>query len=36
MGTAQELEARTLLLQSELDYSQANDEIIHAIGRKPE
>ena len=36
MGTAQELEARTLLLQSELDYSQANDEIIHAIGRTPE
>jgi len=25
-----------LLLQSELDYSQANDEIIHAIGRTPE
>ena len=36
MGTAQELDARTLLLQSELDYSQANDEIIHAIGRTPE
>lgn len=36
LGTAQELEARTLLLQSELDYSQANDEIIHAIGRTPE
>jgi outer membrane protein TolC len=36
MGTAQELEARTLLLQSELDYSQANEEIIHAIGRTPE
>jgi outer membrane protein len=36
MGTAQELEARTLLLQSQLDYTQANDEIIHAIGRTPE
>lgn len=36
MATAQELDARTLLLQSELDYSQANDEIIHAIGRTPE
>jgi outer membrane protein TolC len=36
LGTAQELEARTLLLQSELDYSQADDEIIHAIGRTPE
>jgi outer membrane protein TolC len=36
MGTAQELEARTSLLQSELDYALANDEIIHAIGRTPE
>jgi outer membrane protein TolC len=36
MGTAQELEARTLLLQSQLDYSQANDEVIHAMGRTPE
>jgi outer membrane protein TolC len=36
MGTAQELDARTLLLQSQLDYTQANDEIIHAIGRTPE
>jgi outer membrane protein TolC len=35
-GTAQELDARTLLLQSQLDYTQANDEIIHAIGRAPE
>jgi outer membrane protein TolC len=32
MGTAQELEARTLLLQSQLDYIQANDEVIHAMG----
>ena len=36
MGTAQELDARTLLLQSKLDYTQANDEIIHAMGRTPE
>jgi hypothetical protein len=36
MGTVQELEARTLLLQSQLDYTQANDEIIHAMGRTPE
>jgi outer membrane protein TolC len=36
MGIAQELDARTLLLQSQLDYTQANDEIIHAIGRTPE
>jgi outer membrane protein TolC len=35
-GTAQELDARTLLLQSQLDYTQANDEIIHAMGRAPE
>ncbi len=26
----------TLLLQSQLDYTQANDEIIHAMGRTPE
>jgi len=36
MGTAQELDARTLLLQSQLDYTQANDEIIHAMGKTPE
>jgi outer membrane protein TolC len=36
MGTAQELDARTSLLQSQLDYTQANDEIIHAMGRTPE
>ncbi len=32
MGTAQELDARTSLLQSQLDYIQAEDEIIHAMG----
>ena len=36
LGTAQELDARTLLLQSRLDYVQASDEIIHAMGRTPE
>jgi outer membrane protein len=36
MAKAQELEARTLLLQSQLDYTQANDEVIHAMGRTPE
>jgi outer membrane protein TolC len=36
MATAQELDARTLLLQSQLDYTQANDEIIHAMGKTPE
>ncbi|HVN18764.1 MAG TPA: TolC family protein [Dongiaceae bacterium] len=36
LATAQKLDAQTLLLQSQLDYTQANDEIIHAIGRTPE
>jgi len=36
MATAQEFDAKTLLLQSQLDYTQANDEIIHAMGRTPE
>jgi outer membrane protein TolC len=36
MGVAQELDARMLLLQSQLDYTQANDEVIHAMGRTPE
>jgi outer membrane protein TolC len=35
-GIAQELDARTALLQSQLDYTQAEDEIIHAIGKTPE
>jgi len=33
---AQELEAKTLLLQSQLDYVQAADEMKQAIGRTPE
>jgi outer membrane protein TolC len=36
MATAQEYDAKTLLLQSQLDYTQANDEIIHAMGHTPE
>ena len=33
---AQEFEAKTTLLQSQLDYVQAQDELIQAIGRTPE
>ena len=36
MGTAKELDAQTSLLQSQLDYTQAKDEIIHAMGLTPE
>jgi outer membrane protein TolC len=36
LATAQEFDAKTLLLQSQLDYTQANDEIVHAMGRTPE
>ena len=36
LATAQELDAETLLLQSQLDYTQANAELIHAVGRTPE
>jgi len=36
LATAQQFDAKTLLLQSQLDYTQANDEIIHAMGRTPE
>jgi outer membrane protein TolC len=35
-AVAQELEARTLLLQSQLDYIQAQDEMNHAMGRAPQ
>ena len=34
-AVAHELDARTLLLQSQLDYVQAYDEMIHAMGRTP-
>jgi outer membrane protein TolC len=36
MSTAQEYEATALLLQSQLAYSQAHDEFIHAMGQTPE
>jgi hypothetical protein len=36
MATAQEYGAKALLLQSQLDYSQAHDEFIHAMGLAPE
>ena len=32
---AQELGAKTLLLQSQLDYTEAHDELNHAIGQMP-
>ena len=35
-ATAQEYDAKALLLQSQLDYSEAHDEFIHAMGRTPE
>jgi outer membrane protein TolC len=36
MAIAQEYDAKALLLQSQLDYSQAYDEFIHAMGRTSE
>jgi len=36
MATAQEYEAKALLLQSQLNYSLAHDEFIHAMGVTPE
>jgi outer membrane protein TolC len=36
MASAQEYDAKAVLLQSQLDYRQAHDELIHAIGRTPE
>ena len=36
MAIAQEFDAKALLLQSQLDYSQAHDEFIYAMGRTPE
>jgi outer membrane protein TolC len=35
-AAAHELDARTLLLQSQLDYIQARDEMIEAMGQTPE
>jgi outer membrane protein TolC len=35
-ATAQELDARTMLLQSQLDYLAAHDEMVQAMGQRPE
>jgi len=35
-ATAQQYDAKALLLQSQLDFVQANDELLNAIGRTPE
>jgi len=35
LAVAQEFDAKTLLLQSQLDYTVAHDELIHAIGQTP-
>ena len=35
-ATAQEYDAKALLLQSQLDYSEAHDEFIHAMGLTPD
>jgi hypothetical protein len=35
-AAAQEFEARTLLLQSQLEYVQAQDELTQAIGLTPQ
>jgi outer membrane protein TolC len=35
-ATAQQYDAKALLLQSQLDFLQANDELLNAIGRAPE
>jgi len=35
-AVAQEFDAKTMMLQSQLDYTQAHDEVTHAMGRTPE
>jgi outer membrane protein TolC len=35
-GIAQELDAKTMLLAAQLDYVQAHDELLQAIGRTPQ
>jgi outer membrane protein TolC len=35
-ATAQEYDAKTLLLQSQMDYLQAHDELLDAMGSRPE
>jgi len=36
IATAQQYDAKALLLQSQLDFLQAHDELLNAIGRTPE
>ncbi len=36
IATAQQYDAKALLLQSQLDFLQAHDELLNAIGRMPE
>lgn len=36
MAVAQEFDAKMLLLQSQLDYTEANDDLIHAVGQTPQ
>jgi hypothetical protein len=36
MANAQECDARALLLQTQLDYLQAHDELLDAMGSTPE
>jgi hypothetical protein len=35
-ATAQEYDAKTLLLQSQMDYLQAHDELLDAMGSRPQ
>jgi hypothetical protein len=35
-ATAQEYDAKALLLQSQMDYLQAHDELLNAMGSAPE
>jgi hypothetical protein len=35
-AVAQEFDAKTVLLQSQLDYIQARDEVTEAMGQTPE
>jgi hypothetical protein len=35
LAVAKEFDAKAVLLQSQLDYTQAHEELIHAIGQTP-
>ena len=35
-GVAQELDAKTMLLAAQLDYAQAHDELLQAMGMTPQ